>query len=65
MTRPSTGTSHIGRSLNVAAIGGGLFCAALVTGLAELIPAGVAAGLGGGGLYCGSWECEGSFKQGA
>ncbi len=47
MTRPSTSTSHIGRSLDVAAMGGALFCAALVTGLAGLIPAGVAAGVGG------------------
>lgn len=50
MTRPSTGPSHVGRSLNVAAVGGALFCAALVTGLAGLIPAGVAAGVGGGGF---------------
>ena len=50
MTRPSTGTSHIGRPLDVAAMGGVLFCAALVTGLAGLIPAGVAAGVGGGGF---------------
>jgi hypothetical protein len=50
VTRQSTCTSHIGRSLNVAAIGGALFCAALVTGLAGLVPAGVAAGLGGGGF---------------
>ena len=50
VTRQSTRTSHIGRSLSVAAIGGALFCAALVTGLAGLIRAGVAAGLGGGGF---------------
>ena len=50
VSRQSTRTSHIGRSLNVGAIGGALFCAALVTGLAGFVPAGVAAVLGGGGF---------------
>ena len=50
VSRQNTRTSHIGRSLNVGAIGGALFCAALVTGLAGFVPAGVAAVLGGGGF---------------
>ena len=50
VTGQSTGTSHIGRSLNVTAIGGALLCAALVTGLARFLPTGVAAVLGGGGF---------------
>ena len=50
VTRQSTRTSHIGRSLNVAAIGGALFCAALVIGLTGLVLASVAAVLGGGGF---------------
>ena len=48
VTGQSTGTSHIGRSLNVTAIGGALFCAALVIVVAGFVPAAVAAGLGGG-----------------
>ena len=50
VNRQSTRSSRIGRSVNVAAIGGALFCAALVTGLAGFVPAGVAAVLGAGGF---------------
>ena len=46
MSRPSTVTLHIRRSLDIAAIGGAFFCAALVTGLLMVIPAGAAVGLG-------------------